>query len=270
VLLAMTFVLLPVLPNRTVDSYGSFNPHELWLMTVLIAAVQFAGYVAVRVLGAERGVLLSAVAGSLVSSTTVTINNSHLAKESGADTALFAASICVAWIVSLVRMTAIAAVVNPSLLQPLALPVGAAASVLLAAAGLYMLRMHGAKVRAKIDFRNPLDIPFVLRFGALLAVIMVGAKLLSGLFGNAGLFGLAGVSGFADVDPITLSAAKLVGTSITARQGAESILLAAAANMITKIVVPIVTVGVRFGAKLALAGGLGIAAGGAALALTGG
>jgi len=34
----MTFVLLPVLPNRPLDPFGSFNPFELWLMTVSIAA----------------------------------------------------------------------------------------------------------------------------------------------------------------------------------------------------------------------------------------
>jgi hypothetical protein len=32
-LLVMSFVLLPVLPDRAIDRWGAINPYELWLMT---------------------------------------------------------------------------------------------------------------------------------------------------------------------------------------------------------------------------------------------
>ena len=35
VLLAMTCILLPLLPNRTVDPWAAINPFELWLMTIM-------------------------------------------------------------------------------------------------------------------------------------------------------------------------------------------------------------------------------------------
>jgi len=38
-LLAMTFVLLPLLPDSPVDPWQALNPHQLWLMMVLIAAL---------------------------------------------------------------------------------------------------------------------------------------------------------------------------------------------------------------------------------------
>ena len=53
ILLAMSFLLLPVLPNRAVDPWGALNPAEIWLLAILIAGVSFAGYVAVRTLGDE-------------------------------------------------------------------------------------------------------------------------------------------------------------------------------------------------------------------------
>ena len=75
----MTFVVLPFLPNRTLDPWDAFNPYELWLITVVLAAISFAGYVAVRILGERWGLLVSTVAGSFVSSTTVTVTNARLA-----------------------------------------------------------------------------------------------------------------------------------------------------------------------------------------------
>jgi uncharacterized membrane protein (DUF4010 family) len=118
-------------------------------------------------------------------------------------------------------------------------------------------------------FENPLDLRFVLQFGALLAAIIVATKLLRNMFGNAGILALAGISGFVDVDPITLSAATLAGMSIMMITAAEAILLAGAANMVTKMAVTIVVGGYRFGWKLALAGGLAIVSGALALAAMG-
>jgi uncharacterized membrane protein (DUF4010 family) len=63
VLMAMTFILLPLLPNRTIDPWASINPYEIWLMTILIAVISFAGYGAIKLLGAERGILFGAVGG---------------------------------------------------------------------------------------------------------------------------------------------------------------------------------------------------------------
>ncbi|MEZ5853752.1 MAG: MgtC/SapB family protein [Hyphomicrobiaceae bacterium] len=37
VLLAMTFVALPILPRRPIDPWGAVNPFEIWLLTVMLA-----------------------------------------------------------------------------------------------------------------------------------------------------------------------------------------------------------------------------------------
>ena len=50
-LLAMTFLLLPILPNRPIDPWDVVNPREIWLLAILIAGISFAGYVAIRIFG---------------------------------------------------------------------------------------------------------------------------------------------------------------------------------------------------------------------------
>ena len=112
-LLGMTFVVLPVLPNRTIDPWDAFNPYELWLITVVLAAIGFAGYVAVRILGERWGLLVATVAGSFVSSTTVTVTNARLAAKSDSKKYPFLAlTICIAWITSISRMSALAIGIN--------------------------------------------------------------------------------------------------------------------------------------------------------------
>jgi uncharacterized membrane protein (DUF4010 family) len=269
VLLTMTFVLLPVLPDRPIDPWDAINPYELWLLVVLIGAVSFAGYVAVRALGEQTGLVIGAAAGAIISSTTVTLNYARLAAKASGSEAILSLAILIAWMVSLVRMTAIAVALNPGLFVPLGPPIGVALLVLVLAA-LYFHHHTGQK-QAPSDhlFENPLDLRFVLMFGAFLAVIIVATKLLRGMFGDAGLFALAGLSGFVDVDPITLSTARLAGVSIMVTTAAEAILLAGAANLVTKMAIAIVVGKFRFGWKLALAGVLAVASGALALVAMG-
>lgn len=268
-LLVMTFVALPILPDRTLDPWGAFNPHELWLLTVLIAVISFSGYVAVRALGEESGLLLSSVAGAIVSSTTVTLNNARLAQQEGRKKhAILSLAVSVAWLTSLVRMTAIATAVNSLLLRPLAGPILVAALILGSAALYFHIRSGQEKDGAPSSFQNPLDLKFVLGLGALISAVVVVAKIASDTYGQSGLLALAAISGFADVDPVTLSAARLAGVSITPENGAQAILLAAAVNLVTKMAATFIG-GRRFALPLVAAGVLAIIAGAAAMYLLG-
>ena len=260
----MSAIALPVLPNRTVDPWNAINPYELWLMTVLIAVVSFLGYAAVRLLGANRGVLVSSAAGSLISSTTVTINNAQLARKGGGrSNGIFASATCIAWIVSYTRMTALAVIANFNMLAPLGLTMLAAISVLIVAAWLFARGDGKNKADAGSIFRNPLDLSFVLKFGALLGAVTAGVKIAQAEFGSSAVIGLAGLTGFLDVDPITLSVSRAAQNEEMYRAAAEAILLAAAANMTTKMGASIVLGGLKYGLVLVAAGTLSLLAAGA-------
>jgi uncharacterized membrane protein (DUF4010 family) len=101
----------------------------------------------------------------------------------------------------------------------------------------------------------------MLRFTVLLAGILLLAKFLSA--GASGLFALGGVSGLVDVDPITLSMARMANTGLALPLAASTILVAGAANGAAKSVLAIVFGGWRLGAML---GGLALLAFGAGAA----
>jgi len=269
VLLAMTFLLLPILPDRPLDPWSAINPHELWLMIVLIAAMSFAGYVGVRALGERRGLMVSAAVGAMISSTAVTLNNARLAAKSADANPALAVAIAIAWIVSLSRMTIIATLINPALVRPLAIPMVAAIAVLAVAAFLFHRQTKSEARFDKALFQNPFDLPFVFGFGALLAGVIVATKLLGAAFGQVGVLTVAGISGFVDVDPVTLSSARAAGVSMAVDAAAQAILLAGAANMVTKMGTALLVGGFGFGWKLVLSGLFAMAAAASALAFVG-
>lgn len=268
VLLAMTLILLPVLPNRGFGPLGAINPYELWLMTVLIACVSSAGYIAMKWVGGHQGVALSGIAGGLVSSTAVTLSFSRLAKESPSRCAGLAAGILLAGTTMMLRILFVAGSINLALLPRLALPLLLAG---LASAGLAFwsfAKSRDADSAAPLDLKNPFELGTVLKFGAFLSVIMVAATWLTAVAGDWGAYGLAAVSGIADVDAITLSMARLGQGSLAIETAATAILLAATVNTLAKAALAWIAGGKGPGLRIALGAALSIAAGLIGYALT--
>jgi uncharacterized membrane protein (DUF4010 family) len=58
--LVLAVVIVPLLPDRTVGPLDVLNPLQLGKLVVLISGLSFAGYAGIRLLGAERGLGLTA------------------------------------------------------------------------------------------------------------------------------------------------------------------------------------------------------------------
>lgn len=261
VLLVMTAVLLPLLPDRTVDPWYSINPHEIWLMTVLVGVVCYAGYAAMRLAGPNKGLLFGGIAGGLVTSTTVTWTFARMARRDPSLQPAVLAAVLMAWIVSLCRMTTLAVLVAPALFPVLAPAMGAACGLLLLAAAVafYCARRNPPH---SLTLDDPLELSLLLRFCGLLAVIMLLTKLATARQG--GMLALGGLSGLLDVDPITLATARQTAHGTSLELARETILIAAAANGLSKAVLAQIFGGWRLGTILSAAALSAIAAGAAA------
>jgi len=247
ILAAMTVILLPLLPDRELSPSFPVNPHEIWLLTILIAALSFAGYVAVRLAGPSIGVLLSGLAGGLVSSTAVTLNMGRLARGDGERRNVFAAGVLIASAVMMVRVLVIVGAINVELLSLLAAPLLLAA-LAAAAIGGYLANWgrEDCPVGKPVTLQNPFELRFVLEFGALLAIIMAATRLLSGWAGSYGAIVLAAVSGLVDVDAISISLARLAPQGLAAQSAVAAILVAVVANTLIKLVLATTAGGLKF------------------------
>ena len=112
-LLLISVVVLPVLPDHGFGPYDALNPRRLWWMVVLVAALSYIGYVAVRIAGVKRGVLLTALFGGLSSSTAVALNMARLARDGTASRAVVAGGTVTASAVMFPRALVIAGIVAP-------------------------------------------------------------------------------------------------------------------------------------------------------------
>ena len=69
----LTFIILPLLPDRGYGPHDALNPYHIWLMVVLVSGVNLVGYLTLRLVAARQSVRLAGVAGGLVSSTATTL-----------------------------------------------------------------------------------------------------------------------------------------------------------------------------------------------------
>jgi uncharacterized membrane protein (DUF4010 family) len=234
-LLAMTFLALPLLPDRTVDPWGAINPAEIWLLAIIIAGISFVGYVAMRIMDSHAGIALVALTGGLASSTATTLTLARLAREQPAASALVAGGILLSGSVMIVRVLVVASTLNVALLMPLLWPLGIGAFVLLAvAAALLFTNQGGDETRPKLQMKTPFDLGTALKLAGLIALISLLAIWLIAGVGESALTVLAAVSGIADVDAITLSLARLSRESISVVTATESIAIAVAVNTAVK------------------------------------
>lgn len=262
-LLLMSVVLLPVLPDQGYGPWQALNPYRIWWMVVLIAGISFTGYMAIKLAGPRRGVLLTGLFGGLASSTATTISLARLAKGTPALQRLAAAGIVVAATTMLPRMLLVSAIIAPALALRLAGPLLLGTLAGCGAAAWSWRRGRRQAAAEDIAARNPFELFMALQFGALLALVMVLSYALQDWLGEAGLYLLGAVSGLSDVDAVTLSLGARVGEgSLVAETAAVAVLLAAAANTLVKAGLAAAISGGALAWRVAL-GAAAIVAGGA-------
>jgi len=251
ILAVMTAVILPVLPNRTIDPWGGLNPWEIWFFTVLTAALSFLGYAATRILGETRGLILSALAGALVSSTAVTIALARTAR-AGGNALPLAGAAALAAMISVLRVCVVVLLIGPAALATVA-PAALAAAVCFAAFGLLLLRRTDGQAANAAPARNPFELTPLLLFALLFAVVSTASAALAGVVGGGGLVITSALSGMFDVDVATLSALRLIGPQITADMAGTAVLAALVANAVGRLSMAVLAGPVRFWGPLAAA-----------------
>lgn len=246
-ILGATFIALPLLPDRAIDPWQAMNPRELWLLTILVAGASFAGYVAVRVLGNDIGVLAGSAAGALVSSTVVTAELGRRVKKGethamvGGAAAAIAAAISVGRVIALLAATAMPVMpeAGPALLAAVLVFLGAA----------FVLRhfdRENGSAQSAQKLRSPLDLGSVFQFAAFLGAVIVIGRIIADAYGQAGLLPFAATAGLADVDAVTLAAGSLVRGGLEPAIGAHAVLIAVFMNTLAKGVIAVVTGGWQY------------------------
>lgn len=262
VLLAMTLVALPLVPDRPLPALGGLNPARIWLLAVILAAVSFLGYAAIRLFGQRAGQAAAGAAAGLVSSTAATLANARASLARPPEAGPLAAGALIAGAVSCLRTGALAWIGSAAVGAWLAPALLAAAAVQGGFAALLLLRPHRVAAEDGRAIGNPFELGAVLQIAALLAVVGLVADLASHRFGGAGALAVAAISGLADVDAVTLTIPGLVPDRISAWLGAAAVAIAVGSNGLAKCAYAVALGARGFAARFAAGtlAGLGAAA----------
>lgn len=265
-LLSMTLLVLPLVPDAPVAWLAGVNPHSVWMLAILLAGVSYAGYLAERLAGAGKGLLLAGAAGGLVSSTAVTLGNASAAAQGGPAVPL-AAGALVAGAVSCLRTLVLVAIVSSDTAWRLAPALLATA----AAMGIAVALLARRGVTALEDGQrpdNPFELRAVLRMALLLGGVGALAKLAAAHFGEAAVLAVAALTGLADVDAIALSVPLLAPATISAALAATAVAMAVATNVGAKAAYAVALGRRAYALPYCAASAAALAAGGVALLLT--
>lgn len=260
ILLAMSFLLLPILPNRTIDPWNSINLYEIWLLAILIAVISFSGYVAVRIFGDRLGITLMAIAGGLASSTATTLAFARLGRVHPASSRLLSAGILLAGVVMIIRIGSVAVALNGALLAKLVPPLVGAAAILAVGSAILLFR-NTERENPDLRIENPLAIATALKLAIFIAGVMLASELVRVMFGNVGVLIVAAVSGVADVDAVTISLARRGGNDADLNTTIQGILIAVAVNTASKTLMAGWVGGAKIGLLVGIVSGLALGGG---------
>lgn len=249
VLLGMTFVVLPLLPDRPIGPFGGISPARTWLLAVILAAISFCGYILVRLLGAARGELLAGVVAGLASSTGATLNNARRAG-AGEDARILAAGALGACAVSYLR-TALLVALLAAPIAYLLIPALVAATLSMTVIAVVLAR-HEPSVHAAQPSKNPFDLDAVLKMAALLAAVAFVARAASQWFGDSGLIAVSALSGLVDVDAAVVTVAGMLET-IALPSAVVAIAVAVISNTIAKAIYAAAAGSAGFGSRFVAA-----------------
>lgn len=234
-LLLIGIGLLPFVPDEPVDPWKLVNPQNFAALVLVLAALEFFSYLALKFLGDRNSSLLVGFLGGLVSSTAVTVSTARDARNEPRSWPRFATTVLVAQVASLCQLLLVVLFLSPPLARAVAIPVGVA--MILAAAASFWLISRSDRGAFRIELPSPLDLKGVLKLAAFLGGILIAVGAAQRYLGDAGSQAVSFMSGFFELQGAAFAnASALDRERVSLEVAARGTELAVLASFITKVV----------------------------------
>jgi len=172
-LVLVVFVILPLLPGTPLGPYG-LNPRRLWTVVVVVGSVSFLGYVLVRLVGGRKGAMLTAMVGSLVSSTAVTLDCARRMR-AGESLGANQAAIAIGSAIMMLRSLVLVGILVPDILRPVLTLIVPALALAALAAVVLIYRASPDDTALTPGTIRPPDLKLALLFGGLVLLMATAA-----------------------------------------------------------------------------------------------
>jgi uncharacterized membrane protein (DUF4010 family) len=230
-------VILPLLPDRTIDPLGLLNPFQIWLMVVFVSGIGFSGYILMKSLGPSQGINLTAILGGLASSTATTISFSSASRQYPNMAPRYARAVVLASTVMLPRVLLLVLVIHPPLMLKVIIPL----LTMVIAGSFFVFVVQRDRLGGKTaapqpsEIENPLKLSTAIKFGLLFAIVLVVLEYAQSFLGSTGVYLASFLSGLTDVDAIALSVTRLAADAqLSSDVAGTAVVIAALMNTVSK------------------------------------
>ncbi|MBI4234859.1 MgtC/SapB family protein [Candidatus Peregrinibacteria bacterium] len=236
--IAVTFVVLPILPNENFGPYGFFNPYVIWLMVVLVSGLSYLSYIAIKIFGSKKGIELTGFLAGFVSSTALAVTFSHASRKNKFIVNPYVLATIIASTALFFRVLLEVFAVSREFLEVLYVPMltmGFTGGLICL---FFWLRREKnvPKIQEKA-VKNPFSLGPALKFGLFFTFILFFTNFANETFGQDGVYVSSFISGFFDVDAITLYMANAVNDGFDKNVAVMAVAIAAMANTMTKALI---------------------------------
>ena len=228
----ISLVILPIVPDQTLDPLQVVNLHDIWIMVVIIVAISLSGYIVYKFFGEKAGIFLGGILGGVISSTATTISHAKMNEASRDIRWECLLIILLAWATVYVRLSIEILIISTSLAAIL-WPFGILFVVSLLPVVILWRKASGLKGMPVQG--NPAELKTALTFAVLYAVILFAVAIAKKHTAIFGLVAVSAFSGLTDMDAITLSTARLFKEGkLTPDEAMKIIIIAIMSNTVFK------------------------------------
>jgi uncharacterized membrane protein (DUF4010 family) len=232
----LALVVLPLLPTTIASPVGEITPRAIWILALVISALNFAGHIARRMVGRERGYAVTGALGGLVSSTAVTWGFARGSQDDASLRPAYAAGVIAASTVLFPRVCLVVLLLNVQV-GVAVIPLVAGPFLVGAALAWWAARAPApAKASTEEPLRNPLRLGAALQMAVAFQLVLLLMAFVRQQFGDAGVYTTAALFGVTDVDAISVSMTRIKQDGFTP-VAARAIAVAVASNTAAKALI---------------------------------
>jgi uncharacterized membrane protein (DUF4010 family) len=251
ILAGATLIILPLMPNAPMGPFNAINPHNLWLVVILVMAIGAFGHLALRIIGGRIGLPLVGMVSGFISSIATISAMGHRARETPALLGSAVSGAVLSSFSTILQITLILAAISQPTLQELAIPLIFGGVAILLCGGVLTLNAMHRPVTDAGKISQSFGIKTAFSMAGIIAVVLIVSAGLNKWFGQAGLVIGSAFVGLIDAHAPTVSVASFVANhQLAAVDAVLPILAAFSFNAIAKVIAAIVSGGKVFAWQL--------------------
>ncbi len=207
--LAISGIILPMLPRQNMIPGIDLTPHAVWLATVVVSGVSYLSYLLRRYVFRQSGILMSGVIGGLYSSTATIAVLARKSRKAEADEAPeYVAAMLMAVSMMFLRFLILIGIFSRETLAAI-YPYLLVMALIAGGTAWYIHSRRPVAIQGQMegeeDSSNPLEFKVALIFAMLFIVFTVVTHYTLVYAGTGGLTVLSFVSGLSDITPFILN-----------------------------------------------------------------